>query len=191
MANKLAVITGASTGIGYELAKIAGAEGYDLIVVADEPQIAVAANDFGAGAVRAVEADLATFDAEVVARTIAALDIPVFTGIGHEIDRSVADEVAHTAFKTPTACAAAIVTSAREVLDDLLALRTRSLYRLGGHWRRPPTGRTTWPCGSGARPRPASHGRANASTRQQGAWCVRRPWPSAATATNSPHSRHG
>ncbi len=69
-------------------------------------------------------ADLATFDAEVVARTIAALDIPVFTGIGHEIDRSVADEVAHTAFKTPTACAAAIVASAREVLDDLLALRT-------------------------------------------------------------------
>ena len=69
-------------------------------------------------------ADLATFDAEVVARTIAALDIPVFTGIGHEIDRSVADEVAHTAFKTPTAYAAAIVASAREVLDDLLALRT-------------------------------------------------------------------
>ncbi len=69
-------------------------------------------------------ADLATFDAEVVARTIAVLEVPVFTGIGHEIDRSVADEVAHTAFKTPTACAAAIVASAREVLDDLLALRT-------------------------------------------------------------------
>ena len=68
-------------------------------------------------------ADLATFDAEVVARTIAALDIPVFTGIGHEIDRSVADEVAHSAFKTPTACAVAIVASARGVLDDLLALR--------------------------------------------------------------------
>jgi exodeoxyribonuclease VII large subunit len=69
-------------------------------------------------------ADLATFDAEVVARTIAVLEVPVFTGIGHEIDRSIADEVAHTAFKTPTACAAAIVASAREVLDDLLALRT-------------------------------------------------------------------
>ena len=68
-------------------------------------------------------ADLATFDAEVVARTIVALDVPVFTGIGHEIDRSVADEVAHSAFKTPTACAVAIVASVRGVLDDLLALR--------------------------------------------------------------------
>jgi exodeoxyribonuclease VII large subunit len=35
--------------------------------------------------------------------------LPVFTGLGHEIDRSVADEVAHTALKTPTACAAALV----------------------------------------------------------------------------------
>ena len=35
--------------------------------------------------------------------------MPVFTGLGHEIDRSVADEVAHTAFKTPTACAAALI----------------------------------------------------------------------------------
>lgn len=66
--------------------------------------------------------DLAAFDAEVVARTIAALDVPVLTGIGHEVDRSVADEVAHTAHKTPTACAAAIVAAARGVLDDLRGL---------------------------------------------------------------------
>ncbi len=32
---------------------------------------------------------------------------PVITGVGHEVDTSVADEVAHTAAKTPTACAAA------------------------------------------------------------------------------------
>ncbi len=53
--------------------------------------------------------DLAAFDSEVIARTIAGMPIPVFTGIGHEIDSSVADLVAHTAFKTPTACAAALV----------------------------------------------------------------------------------
>jgi exodeoxyribonuclease VII large subunit len=35
--------------------------------------------------------------------------MPVFTGLGHEIDRSVADEVAHSSLKTPTACAAALV----------------------------------------------------------------------------------
>src|SRR5690606_30731872 len=39
--------------------------------------------------------DLAAFDQEVVARTIAACPTPVLTGVGHEIDRSVADEVAH------------------------------------------------------------------------------------------------
>ncbi|HEY6532090.1 MAG TPA: exodeoxyribonuclease VII large subunit, partial [Acidimicrobiales bacterium] len=53
--------------------------------------------------------DLATFDHELVARTIAMLDVPVLTGIGHEIDTSVADLVAHAAHTTPTACAAAIV----------------------------------------------------------------------------------
>jgi short-subunit dehydrogenase len=32
---KLAVVTGASTGIGYELAKICADEGYDLVIAAD------------------------------------------------------------------------------------------------------------------------------------------------------------
>jgi short-subunit dehydrogenase len=35
----LAVVTGASTGIGYELAKCCAQEGFDLVVVADEPEI--------------------------------------------------------------------------------------------------------------------------------------------------------
>lgn len=61
--------------------------------------------------------DLATFDAEDVARTIADLDTVVWTGIGHEVDRSIADEVAHTAFKTPTACAAGLV----EAVDAFIA----------------------------------------------------------------------
>ena len=33
----------------------------------------------------------------------------MFTGIGHEVDFSIADEVAYRAFKTPTACAAGVV----------------------------------------------------------------------------------
>lgn len=53
--------------------------------------------------------ELAVFDDEVIARTIAASPVPVFTGLGHEIDRSVADEVAHTALKTPTACAGELI----------------------------------------------------------------------------------
>lgn len=57
--------------------------------------------------------ELATFDHEAIARAIATSGHPVFTGLGHEVDRSVADEVAHTAWKTPTACAAALVEQVR------------------------------------------------------------------------------
>ncbi len=50
--------------------------------------------------------DLAVFDNEQLARAIASAPVPVLTGIGHEVDRSVADVVAHTSLKTPTAVAA-------------------------------------------------------------------------------------
>jgi exodeoxyribonuclease VII large subunit len=59
--------------------------------------------------------DLAAFDGESIARAVATLDVPVLTGIGHEIDRSVADEVAHAAYKTPTASAQAVVADVRAV----------------------------------------------------------------------------
>jgi len=53
--------------------------------------------------------DLSAFDNEEVCREIADCPIPVLTGIGHEIDRSLADEVAHLALKTPTACAQVLI----------------------------------------------------------------------------------
>jgi exodeoxyribonuclease VII large subunit len=53
--------------------------------------------------------DLAVFDSEVLGRAIAASPVPVLTGIGHEIDTSVADVAAHSSYKTPTACASALV----------------------------------------------------------------------------------
>lgn len=46
--------------------------------------------------------DLACFDDEHVARAIAGAATPVFTGIGHTGDESVADLVAHTRAITPT-----------------------------------------------------------------------------------------
>ena len=46
--------------------------------------------------------DLASFDDERVARAIALCATPVFTGIGHTGDESVADLVAHTRAITPT-----------------------------------------------------------------------------------------
>jgi exodeoxyribonuclease VII large subunit len=50
------------------------------------------------------KADLSTFDAESVARAIATSDAPVWTGIGHTGDQSIADEVANRSFITPTEC---------------------------------------------------------------------------------------
>ncbi len=61
--------------------------------------------------------DLVAFDHELVARAIAAAPVPVVTGVGHEIDRTVVDEVAHQAQKTPTAAAALIVAAARAHLE--------------------------------------------------------------------------
>lgn len=53
--------------------------------------------------------DLIGFDNEKIARAICAHPLPLLTGIGHEIDRSVADEVAHRSLKTPTAAAQYLV----------------------------------------------------------------------------------
>ncbi|MFT7462587.1 MAG: exodeoxyribonuclease VII large subunit [Pseudohongiellaceae bacterium] len=58
--------------------------------------------------------DLSWFDKEEIARAIAGCPLPVLTGIGHEIDTSVADAVAHTDFKTPTAAAEFAVARARD-----------------------------------------------------------------------------
>jgi exodeoxyribonuclease VII large subunit len=60
--------------------------------------------------------DLMAFDSELVARTIASVTTPVFTGIGHETDRTIADEVAHSCFKTPTACAHELVARLRHYI---------------------------------------------------------------------------
>jgi short-subunit dehydrogenase len=58
----LAAVTGASTGIGYELAKCCAKHGYDLLIAADEPEIDDAARKLRAlgAAVEIVRADLAT-----------------------------------------------------------------------------------------------------------------------------------
>lgn len=85
--------TGAETSLLRALAAVAAA-GPDVVVVVR-----------GGGA----RSDLGAFDGERVARAIASMPVPVLTGIGHEIDTSVADVVAHTACKTPTACAAVVV----------------------------------------------------------------------------------
>ena len=73
--------------------------------------------------------DLMAFDLESVATAVANSTRPVLSGIGHEIDRSVVDEVAHTAFKTPTACAAALVQTVA-AFDQNLDLSARRIVNL-------------------------------------------------------------
>jgi exodeoxyribonuclease VII large subunit len=66
--------------------------------------------------------ELAVFDAERIARAIASSPVPVLTGLGHEVDRSVADEVAHTNLKTPTACAGELIALATRYTADTEAV---------------------------------------------------------------------
>jgi short chain dehydrogenase len=60
----LAIVTGASSGIGYELAKCYAGQGFNLLIAADQPSINNAAQDFRAMGitVEAVEADLSTLE---------------------------------------------------------------------------------------------------------------------------------
>jgi short-subunit dehydrogenase len=86
-----AIITGASTGIGFELAQRCAKEGYDLLIAADEPEIDRAAASLrGRGTeVQAVQADLATIEgvdklyAAAKGREVDALLANAGRGLGH------------------------------------------------------------------------------------------------------------
>ena len=69
--------------------------------------------------------DLAVFDSRRLAEAIARSDFPVVTGLGHEIDESVADVVACVALKTPTKVAEYLVQRMGAADARLLDLRRR------------------------------------------------------------------
>ena len=66
--------------------------------------------------------DLQAFDQYEICRRVAITNIPVLTGIGHEVDTSVADMIAHSAFKTPTAVGAFLIER-----NQLFALQVNQL----------------------------------------------------------------
>ncbi|RAI41291.1 SDR family NAD(P)-dependent oxidoreductase [Rhodoplanes roseus] len=99
----LAIVTGASTGIGFELAKTCARNGFDLLVAADEPRIHNAAENFRelGAEVESVEADLATLEgvdrlfAAAGGRPVEALLANAGRGLGHGFLEQPIDDVRH------------------------------------------------------------------------------------------------
>ena len=88
------------------LKALAGDEELDVVVITR-----------GGGSI----AELSAFDSKAIAMAIASMTCPVITGIGHEINTSIADLAAHTFVKTPTAVAqflAEKVVASVEALDQ-------------------------------------------------------------------------
>jgi short-subunit dehydrogenase len=88
-----AVVTGASSGIGYELARVFAENGYDLIVNSASQQIERAASNFqniDGSSVQAVQADLSTYDGveelwraiQETGRSVDAMAINAGVGVG-------------------------------------------------------------------------------------------------------------
>jgi short-subunit dehydrogenase len=103
MSGRFAIVTGASSGIGYELARLCANDGYDLLIAADEPNINDAAEAFrSAGvSVQAVEVDLATVEgvdqlyAAAAGRKVDALLANAGHGLGRAFLDQDFDEVRH------------------------------------------------------------------------------------------------
>jgi len=111
-------------GIVRSLERLAALDGVDVAILAR-----------GGGSLE----ELSAFNAEEVARAMARSPVPLVTGIGHEVDMTIADLVADLRAATPTAAAAAVSPELRDVLARIDTARrsvARSLARSVARYRR-------------------------------------------------------
>ena len=97
MARKFAVVTGASSGIGYELARVFGENGYDLLINSSGERLEKAASDLKSLGVEvtSVQSDLSTYEGveqlwrevEGIGRPVDAMAINAGIGVGGDFAR--------------------------------------------------------------------------------------------------------
>jgi short-subunit dehydrogenase len=97
MADKFAVVTGASSGIGYHLAKVFAENGFDLLIAAENPEISHATRELqNLGIqVESVQADLAEYGGveqlwsaiQATGRPVDAIAINAGVGVGGDFTR--------------------------------------------------------------------------------------------------------
>jgi exodeoxyribonuclease VII large subunit len=76
------------------------------------------------------KADLLYLNNYTIGRAICDCQVPVWSGIGHSTDKTLVDEVAHKAFKTPSDVAHQIVNLVQIALGEVAEL-SRSVARIG------------------------------------------------------------